>query len=231
MKARITLVFLVTAIAVGCGQEPVQQVDLTGLPAEEQALIINESLEAHAAFKTASTSDAFQELEALKEEILSRVANNRISKADMRRATQARDIETISKLVGIPVDDLQSMNSRLMSALAQLSSQFAVVQDLEGQIGVNDIEVRLNSVMANYEIWMETTRTGVTPQVAAKELNLTYQAEEDVTCQYGPYTACLIAAGIAAGATGPAAVLTYGLGAYVCVCGFCEGGWVNWVCQ
>ena len=51
-----------------------------------------------------------------------------------------------------------------------------------------------------------------------------------VTCQWGQYTVCLSLAGYGSSFTGPAAALVFGGSAYLCLCSYCEGGWVDWVC-
>ena len=159
-------------------------------------------------------------LENIRTEVLDRLVAGHVTREQFEAAYRSGDAEQARALLGLSQEELDNLNERLTTTVASLQRQYPDLNSLNRtdlkRCNAGGIDV----FISNFDEAMEHY-SGEKAQ---------FSSSKDVQCKYGQYTVCLALAGVGAAATGPFAPLTYGGGAYLCLCSYCEGGWVDSAC-
>ena len=202
----VVVLFLGFGLFSGCAdEEGIMEVDV----AELEARLI--------------TAPEFQQLNLLKNDVLMRLATRGVTKEQFMQITISNDEEAVRDLLGYSTEEAIYASEQFRHNIHVLKTKFPELQQFEEKVASKCGADRMEAFLDNYEVVMENLREGSSFMGKTQAVN----------CEYSPYTACLVLAGWTAGAaavTGPGAIAVYGAGAYVCLCGFCEGGWVDWAC-
>ncbi len=168
-----------------------------------------------------SETAEFRDLEMIRKNVLKRIVENKITRHDFLKACMARDAAEIADITGIDGIELTSMTARMTDDIRRLMHRYPELRKLSKfREKPGDLE-SISAFLDRYEQIVEKLST------APEGL---FKAEARVGCAYGQYSTCLVLAGYGAIATGGAAPLVYAGGAYLCLCSYCSGGWVDWVC-
>lgn len=162
----------------------------------------------------------FQRLETIRDEVMGRLVKEQVSKEAFRAAYLSGDSEQVRAALGYSAAEMQALSEAFNTSIQQLRANFPELESLDKATlkqcnagGIDAFEARYDEAIANFSTFAD---------VSAKS--------QAVNCEYGQYTVCLALAGFGAAATGPGAPLVYSGTAYLCLCSYCGGGWVDWVC-
>jgi hypothetical protein len=168
-----------------------------------------------------SETPEFRDLEMIRKNVLKMIVQKEITRHDFLKACMARDAEAVADITGIASTELTSMTARMTDDIDRLMSRYPELRKLgKSREKRGDLE-SISAFLDRYDQIVE--------KLSAAPEGL-FKAEVRAGCAYGQYTTCLVLVGYGALATGGAAPLVYAGGAYLCLCSYCSGGWVNWVC-
>jgi hypothetical protein len=163
----------------------------------------------------------FRDLESIRKTVLKIIVQNRVTKHDYIRACAVEDAAAVADILGMEGGEWNSMTARMKDDVNSLMNRFPGLRKLgkaqEKPAGLESISPFLD----RYDQIVE--------KLASAPDGL-FKTDARVGCAYGQYSTCLVLAGYGAIATGGAAPLVYAGGAYLCLCSYCGGGWVDWVC-
>lgn len=164
-------------------------------------------------------SPEFKQLEAIRDEVLTLLVSRQVSKEDFEQAYMSDDVTVVANILGLTPERVTEMANSFHRSLAYFQKEYPEInaenKALEGQCAPADVE----RLMANYDVLMAN-----------------YEASSKMagpSCAVGPYTACLVLAGFAATAVAPTGIgsfIALGAGAIICICEYCEGGFLRWFC-
>ena len=145
--------------------------------------------------------DAFETLISIREELTHRMQTHNVPEDKLWAAYQQQDTEQLARLLELSSEELEVFNHRLQIATNILLQKYPALQQARDHTQILEI--------------LNLRNTG---------MKVTTSNEPD--CDWGPYTACLVGSALASGGN----ALIYFLGSYVCLCGFCRGGYVETLC-
>jgi hypothetical protein len=163
-----------------------------------------------------------RELIDIRQEITQRVIDRNVSITELRAAYQNRDEKQFRKLMEFTNADIKSLQRRISKSRTAILDRYPEIENLmsesdryvnsynplTGNRKTGEFADHLSSYSSNY---------------LESELVLEYEEGGDVTCRWAPYIA-----GLAVCTTlGP---ILYWPCAYVALCSFCSGGWVDSAC-
>jgi len=151
------------------------------------------------------------ELIRIKNEITSHIISNEIDISQLQEAYVENDEEKIKEIMGFPADVLNKYEEALDMVSEKLLKKYPMLVDL-----INDLALCSGCPEIDYFDNIEEL-----PLVLPD--NSIIKASEKVKCKWVPYTASLLVCS----ASGP---IIYWPCAYVAICAWCEGGWVNDAC-
>ncbi len=149
---------------------------------------------------------AFQILLSVRNELTQRVIERNIPKDKLWAAYQQKDTGQLALLLGLTPEDLKILNYRLQTARTALLKKYPEVRQAYYEMLSNDAYTH----KINREFPLD------------KIVQNPKLAEPD--CDWVKYTAALLVCTTA----GP---VIYWPCAYLALCSFCQGGWVDTVCQ
>ena len=168
----------------------------------------------------------YQQLEAVRTGVFNLLMTQDVSKKDLERAYTANDVNVVADILGQTPQELTKLVDAFHESMAYFQEKYPEIrpgnESLEGQCTPADIE----SVLADYD--------NLKSNYANYEVNKAFKTSAGPpSCRMAPYAACLVLAGYAAAAvspTGIGSIIVLGAGAVICVCEYCSGGFLNWIC-
>jgi len=168
-----------------------------------------------------SETPEFRDLEMIRKQVLKMLVEKGITRHQFLRACRAGETVEVADITGINSLELATLTARMKADIDGLMCRYPELRKLgKSSDKPGDLE-SLTPFLERYDRIVEKLST------APDGL---FKAEARVGCAYGQYSTCLVLAGFGAVATGGAAPLVYAGGAYLCLCSYCSGGWVSWVC-
>ena len=141
---------------------------------------------------------------------------------DLRDAYLSQDTDEIQSLMGFSVLQIDSLDSLLEYHRAGLINAFPELAQCADEIVFPDETEYINQFFDNFDYYILAVQETAIPEKPSKTASDRIQATA-VDCQWGPYFATLVACGF----SGP---IAYWICAYVAICSFCSGGWVDDAC-
>lgn len=159
---------------------------------------------------------AIVELEGIRDFVYQKLSENNVSQKEFLKAFSSDSMSGTAEILRCPIEEVEELTGRLFR-IVQNCKDISVANELEGSCANEN----LNFFIDNYDEIVPRLRHYV---------GMALKTQQRVSCQYGQYSACLMLAAYGAAATGGAALLVYGGGAYLCLCSYCHGGWTSWAC-
>lgn len=187
-----------------------------------------------------SETEDFQTLEHLSRQMIAMLLEAQVPVAAFRNTFESEDLDAVyPHLSSKQVVKLGDIQNRLSRASINLRRSFPELDRLEGSEFDCSIPDRLEQFIDRYEGMLSSgaqdadhfNPNSLMSSLVDDEVEVPIDDDDpDVTCQWGQYTVCLSLAGYGSSVFGPAAAFAFGGAAYLCLCSYCEGGWVDWVC-
>lgn len=199
------LLIMLLAISTGC---------------DKQAKLPVESLEA--LDKRLRVAPEFQQLEAIRNEVLTRLVQHQVSKEKFILAYSSRDSERARQILGYTEQEANDLSERFAASVRKLRKNFPELLRLDKSSLKKCKTGGVKAFVEHYEEAVNNYRNV-----------LSVRGKQAVSCEWGQYTVCLGVAAVGAGATAPTVVgpaVVYAAGSYLCLCSYCSGGWVDWAC-
>jgi hypothetical protein len=172
---------------------------------------------------------------AVRDEMTRRFIDRRVSTVALKRAYQAMDEEKVAALLGYSPAEILALNYRLDRARKAVFGKFPEIARLANEhlpttscgfspstesCGIDQFLNRLAFFDPRERVhrFFDPVSTNASNPPEGE-----FETEKDPDCDWGPYTAALALCTLA----GP---FWYWACAYVALCSFCRGGWVDDVC-
>ena len=167
----------------------------------------------------------YKQLEAIRADVFNQLMIRKVSKEAFERAYTSNDVNVVAAILDRTPEELARMVELFHRSIAYFQNEHPEInldnESLEGKCTPADVE----SILANYD--------DLVANYASYEANMALKTSAGPSCRLVPYTACLVAAGYVAAAvspTGIGSIIVLGAGAILCVCEYCSGGFLNWIC-
>ena len=184
-------------------------------------------------WKAVQESPEFKQLQAIYEKGFEKLVSRQVSRADIERAIVSDDVNVVAEVMGLTSDEITEMVDAFAASITYFEEHYPQIQPGNKALLAQCSSADINEAIAT---WDERLVAYNAHSVDASKLAGTagIQGIQRVSCAWAPYTSCLVIAGIASAAItsgiAPITIIAYAAGAIICVCEYCEGGWVNWLC-
>lgn len=194
---------------------------------------------------------AFLDIQKIMREVLDAYVSTGVTGEDIMKFYEKDDLAGAASALGLSVDAINTLHERYKENVASLKERHALLrnEDFMSSCATNstvselaaatdkviESQKSINSTVS--ELAVATDRAADSQEyINSTELDddANYQKAcgggGDVTCMWPPLIVCAGLDIVGCVATGAWCLLLGPAGAYVCVCGFCSGGWVDTIC-
>lgn len=174
--------------------------------------------------KKSAITDELSDLIDLREEITQLVIDRKVNIEKLRDAYVNKDVTKIMTLMKMSKNEYNSFNERLLNIRKNILIKYPDIKKAVSKLGKKQCTTcNIEKFFNNFEQYTHaSSRYG--SGLSKIYTGTTVNGDEDVDCDWVPYTAALVLCA----ELGP---VLYWPCAYVAICSFCEGGWVDDACQ
>jgi hypothetical protein len=159
----------------------------------------------------------------IRQEITRRVIDRNVPIAAVKAASQNKDETQFRRLLGFTNSEFKYLKIRLNESRLAILDRYSEMENLVADD--NKDSFRYNPLTGSRKTgqFVDKLTSYSNNYLEMEELELEYEAGSEVRCRWAPYIAGLVGCA----ATGP---VWYWPCAFVVVCSFCSGGWVDSAC-